>query len=999
MKKQVFKRKKLGVALIMTLMVSILAVAIASSYIGMTASSAKSARAYTKEALALSVAQSGIDMVLNIMGNPNNWQQNAVPNMLIANDIHVPITRTDFKSITKGDNGANDVNLDNNNNITFVLNNTIYDGVFADFLGPNNSQRCYVTQQPINVRYGNENQFAYLIMSIQPEDMGMKDVSGVGMAKLNTTYTVGITSVISKLNNLNFNTGNFIDILKESTSSRTLRIRLTSSYPGSIYQNVVAADFPNSPYVEQGDFGYPNWDDKTADASFLDEHTRFNGGIRIDGASDNGFGAPQLTNNFNNNNFATTTDIDRYADSDRLDATGSVRNSHRVNTAGILKISTLDNNFLNSTSATSSGSIKSRLTDTSAENLKNLDKYLPKISKKAVANQKAVYSDLVSGSTVVEKKHEWIDNVCTSTKSKFESDSKTSNIDTIWNNLGNPLLSSTDTSGTEGLYRKMMNGQTGYFNCEASSYKPDPMYANETVEVPTLRIKIIAAGTEGNSSQYDKYEIKQVVYEKENNTNNSLTGWKEKLIDPPVSVFGAKAQRELYANQLDGVIYVGGANVQISGNASQSISIISDVNPNIEKMNAEAATNHTSNRFFDDNLNSPNVWESDHYRYVDVKEATCSVCNGLGRVNGNICNTCGGTGSAGYYTEGATYNNQTNNSTASSNNMISSVELPNNNGLVNNDVFKFPTYGSDQQPSGNITIIGDLSTKPGTNPSVGLIAKNRVLLNDMTHDPGKDIRDSNGNITAPSVDDAKNNIDKTTYNCLDIKATIASESHNMCFDFNNISKNLKYTSEVSDKAKNEASSSLSNLRDFAPGDTSESVNKVIKCNTNYGMILDQRLATKINKNDDDKLVSDNGATNGKKYYYYKYTDMSQNAKKMMWADTYMGAIRPSWSKDANGRDQLPANFTPHFYTNGTLNFTGMLISRFGDINADAGTRDAVSKKRVNQLGYVNQFLDFDSNILNNCPPYFSMTNQNYWQSTSALTWNILSYVDRGSLNN
>ena len=151
--------------------------------------------------------------------------------------------------------------------------------------------------------------------------------------------------------------------------------------------------------------------------------------------------------------------------------------------------------------------------------------------------------------------------------------------------------------------------------------------------------------------------------------------------------------------------------------------------------------------------------------------------------------------------------------------------------------------------------------------------------------------------------------------------------------------------------------------------------------------------------DDDKLVSDNGATNGKKYYYYKYTDMSQNAKKMMWADTYMGAIRPSWSKDANGRDQLPANFTPHFYTNGTLNFTGMLISRFGDINADAGTRDAVSKKRVNQLGYVNQFLDFDSNILNNCPPYFSMTNQNYWQSTSALTWNILSYVDRGSLNN
>ena len=80
MKKQFFKRKKLGMALVLTLMVSVVVMAIASTYLGMVGSSAKAARAYSKEALALSMAQTGLNATLNAMGIPGNWDSTQIIN-------------------------------------------------------------------------------------------------------------------------------------------------------------------------------------------------------------------------------------------------------------------------------------------------------------------------------------------------------------------------------------------------------------------------------------------------------------------------------------------------------------------------------------------------------------------------------------------------------------------------------------------------------------------------------------------------------------------------------------------------------------------------------------------------------------------------------------------------------------------------------------------------------------------------------------------------------
>ncbi|MBR0518781.1 hypothetical protein IJJ97_03205, partial [bacterium] len=110
----------------------------------------------------------------------------------------------------------------------------------------------------------------------------------------------------------------------------------------------------------------------------------------------------------------------------------------------------------------------------------------------------------------------------------------------------------------------------------------------------------------------------------------------------------------------------------------------------------------------------------------------------------------------------------------------------------------------------------------------------------------------------------------------------------------------------------------------------------------------------------------------------------ENARKMIWSDTYMGAIRPDGVTGTR------------VYSQGTLNFHGMVISRFGDINADAGEPDGNYRK--NQLGYVNQFVNFDTNLEDNSAPFFSISGQNFSNYDGFIKWNILSYIDMGSLN-
>ena len=990
MSKKIAKRKSRGMALIFTLMVAVLAVAIASSYIGMTASSAKSARAYTKEAVALSVAQLGLESVLNAMGNPANWglcsvgtasNNNKISLFGSANTLNLNIKSVDgavatLQSTDQGGSGTT-ISLKSASNASDLYSACFGDGFLVNKNAENkilNYARVYVTNQSFPVMYGDVKKYASFIVAVVPENTD--SINDFGLAKNNINYAIGVTSIITdtKYADGALAGKTFVSIVPDIISSRTVKMRVSSVYPGSVYQNVVAADFPNSGHYDQADFGYPNWEDMTANAAFIDEKTDFDGGLKIDGATNNTagnttnrWGAPQITRDFRASAFSSVTSKDNsnlsnYLNSVSYSGSNAKRYQNSSNqtadTAGLLRITTLDANFLGGLSAAknaSTSTIENRLRTYDPTNTNNdVNKYLPEIAKKGTANQKAVYWNMAyegapansySVNNSSSSNNNWVDKVCTSKTAKFEGEYENSNTTSFWGggNTGKaPLLSSgysdiMENSGNseEGLYRKMMKSKSvGYYNFGTDSYKPDPMYANEAMEVPTIRVTISSnsTGTE------DTYTLQKVSYVQD---SSAPSGWKESL--NPYATFTSKNK------DFNGMIYVAGANVQVKGKASQSITLVSDVNPTVEKQNYDGTG------VFDRNLHTPNVAVSGGYKYMDLKLSN----------------------DGSYYTEGATY------STANGRGRVISAET--NQGEIAGNI-KYPTYGMEEQPTGNITIIGDLTTSDKTNPSIGIVAKNRVLLNDFGHNSTKK--------EAKTMKEAKADVGKSTSdqecNNLTVNAVIASENHNMCFDFNNISKNLSYASNSgTTAAANEYYNSNSG---HAPGDTSAPNGKTYTSSaTNYGILIDENASKKLNNAfvntnaGSDDLVSDSGATNGGRYFYYKYKHMPTSAKKMIWYDTYMGAIRG---------ENIP---TGNIYTGGTLDFHGLIISRFGDINADAGVR-ASDGTRINRLGYVNQLITFDSNYLDNCPPFFSMSSQNYNASTAALTWNIISYVDKGSLS-
>ncbi len=1003
MKKRFIKRKKLGMALIFTLMVSVLAVAIASSYIGMTASSAKAARAYSKEAVALSTAQMGLDAVLNAMGNHTNWEWNGTYscNRFKRKDnqnIYLNITSNANNNIISRTTTSNGATTHPTDGLQ------LYPRTNVELYGPTlgNNFLANITNASIPtvgnvfstnnfyVKYGNERKKACLIIAVVPEN-----VSAGGLHKGNVNYVIGVTSIIREDIAANGNIGNdttFVSLLPNIIASRTLKMRVSNAYPGNAYQNVVAADYPNSGHADIPDFGYPNWEDLTADAAFLDENTVFDGGIRVDGASTSSnerWGAPQKTATWGDNNFSKSNyhsdsngNLRGTKDSGLTDYLKSVYNSsgkfqagyEEADTAGILKFSTLNKKF--NKSGLDNYKYKTS-TDT------NKTRYLAEINKAASVNQKAVYYNLSDGTKVVNTDDSsWINEIASSNNSKFESGLKSTNIDSMWNFGNKPLMSAKDTSGTQGLYRQMASGKSkGCLNFTINDYQPDPMYANDTIEAPTVRITI-----KQQEDGDDYYEIKQVKYVAD---SSKPSGWREDTTKD----LGSCSYTELKNNGVEGMIYVGGANVQVSGTASKSISIVSDVNPDIEKANAEAIANKgkSTDKMFDDRLTSPNVRSGDNYLYPDAQYNSSTGTWGLNSAT----------------------------SSATKKTLISGEKVANGetSSFAAGTSFTFPTYGEEQQPSGNITIIGDLKNADGTNPAIGLIAKNRVMLNDLNHKPQGAISQKEkpqyySNTTNKNVPGKKDTYDSNVANVLTVKATVASETHNMCFDFNNISKNLDYVNEKSknnsytdENGKNHIDGKsyvANNYTKGAPGDYTGSVSNPTvatpasfqDCKTNYGMIVDENLAAKLtdSKNSTgtkwDKnaaLIADDGKTNGGRFFFYKYSYLSDSAKKSIWTDTYMGAIRP---------DGVPSN--RQIYTNGALDFNGMIISRFGDINADAG--EPGTDVRLNQLGYVNQFMTFDSNTLDNCPPWFSMTNQDLNSYDSIIKWNIISYVDKGSFN-
>lgn len=968
MKKQFFKRKKLGMALVLTLMVSVVVMAIASTYLGMVGSSAKAARAYSKEALALSMAQTGLNATLNAMGIPGNWDSTQIINRF-DNLQNLSLTTENNRIIYEHDALA--VTLENRaTNLDSSIRKWFYNDVSGNYSEITTTNAAYFLSTDTSDDYSSfyscgpitimddattgTTKNAYLIIGVAPEN----NLSGANsnifnnLSRNNLNYSVGIVSLIFEPGFIPTDLTKSITNLNHLSSSRIIKYRVSSIFPGSIYQNMAAADYPGTNHANEAHYGYPNWTDLTADAAFMDENTQWDGAMAIDGAStsSNGFGAPRGTNG----NFCVYDGTNN----------GYLSGNINVDTSGVLKVSILNRN--------------------DAANIDTTD-HLPKIGKTASATQRLVYYNMTDGAKSDLRSHPHaLNNICTSSTNPYVDNASSIDIDTIWQrkddtgNITSSLLSAVNDDGTpiEGLYREMkrptaynpdsnanttypvsdVKANKGFISFGSASYQPDPMYANESMEVPTVRITVSYDQNAGE----DKYTIERIGYRPNMETGS---GWQETVVE---------RVDNLMHSDVNDMIYISGANVQVQGEISQPISIVSDVNPKIESDNykteyaGKTINGHTvqaplagTGNIFDKNLNSPNILNTStsQYKYVDpqLDEAT-----GVWGVNTSI-------------------------STAdTANSLISTVAIDNTNysgttgdnvdcrlNRQNTEDFRFPTYSVDEQPSGNITIIGNLTVKNGTNPSIGIIAKNRVLLNNMNHE-------------TPNAPATKQEIYNNTNNSgvLTVNAVVASESHNMCFDFNNVSKNLRYTNN--DTAKTQIGATP---RDFAPGDVQNPNFETTK--SNYGMLLNETLANRINQT--NNVVSDNGQENGKQFFFYKYGALPVQARKMIWSDTYMGAIRPG---------NLPSGFNTKIYSNGTLNFTGMIVSRFGDINADAGVRDESTGGRKDQLGYVNQFITFDTNLQDNSAPWFSMSSQRYadYPPGSFITWNILSYVDMGSLN-
>lgn len=961
MKKYSAKRKKQGMALIFTLFVSVLVMAMATSYLGMTISGQKAARAYTQEATALSLAQIGVDAIISAMGNRDNWHYDFFNRTDVFKDgvnaqIRLPIGINAFDI-----NANNGIRLSNNNNLDGLAlddrNPADITPWFADFIDFNNLQNvsAFYSAGPIRIPDGNgTTKNGFLLFAIRPESINAIRVNNVNLNLGGDAggegFIIGIVSLIFN-NNGAPNAFDMATVLNDDNfvSSRVIQVRVSDKEVGGIYENIASASFPNSRHASQGVFGtIPSWAEFTADAAFIDENTVWNSDLVVDGANPNtGFGAPaEAMNNViaNRNNYQafSQTEVQNY-----------IAGNANVDVSGILKISTLNG-----------------INHAGAANLDADD--LPEFSERISAQKATVYSDLFSGQRTLISQNNNLGSNIINMMGSFQQANAQGNIiqqphrnfsyqddvrgtrvvDSIWgqdnNGNNNRLMSGTtgaagNAQPSPGLYNQLFqnsNANHGVFIFDGNDYRPDPMYANETMEVPTIRITI---NPPNNNNGTDTYTVERIEYVWNNGNwqENVAQQWQLDRNDLTVN--------QNNQNIATNAIYVAGANVQVQGRATQSISIISDVNPNVEADNANGTG------VFDDGLNAPNVLNGNAYQFVDMEDVIVNgEPNGQVDINNNI------------------------NINPNANQHISQVaNLANVNGA-----FHFPTYDADDEPpTGNITVIGDLVQAEGSNPVIGLIASNRILLNDFNHNaqPAQNAvvpnRDAAETAAAASRNNAVNGQINQDDRVLNVDAVIASERFNMAFDFNNSSKNLNYSQN-------------NNIFDAnrAPGDgvvanNAPALDIMEANNGNFGKLMTQDLAQRLGFDTPNNLIATNG--NQDLFFVNQYTRMlPQQAQRQIWNDAFMGAIRPG-NPEANTM----------FYGDNILNFRGMIISRYADINADAGTRQG--NGRVDQLGYTFQIMNRDNNLYDSCPPLFAMS-KNRSTSERIPRWRVITYIDNGA---
>ncbi|MHC9540381.1 MAG: hypothetical protein AB9903_12760 [Vulcanimicrobiota bacterium] len=242
---------------------------------------------------------------------------------------------------------------------------------------------------------------------------------------------------------------------------------------------------------------------------------------------------------------------------------------------------------------------------------------------------------------------------------------------------------------------------------------------------------------------------------------------------------------------------------------------------------------------------------------------------------------------------------------------------------------------------GNLSIIGDLTyNKNMDSPSLGLAAKNHVYLNDMNHP-------SMTNMTQSQLESYEKNTETAAHKelrTLELDATVASKYHSMQMDFFNFNCNRMGKPAIT------------------PPNPPSSVDSSI---TKYPVV---------------------DPATGKLTYINMWANMPPAARTKAWWDYYYGADQPDG--DSGNYNSL--------YKFGIFKFTGAIISRFADVEADAGNPKATDNPPC--MGYPFQNISYDSNLKNRSAPFLSTSSFDKNRAKSLLYWSVLTYVDKGALS-
>ncbi|MDQ7826543.1 MAG: hypothetical protein RDV48_27320 [Candidatus Eremiobacteraeota bacterium] len=690
-------------------------------------------------------------------------------------------------------------------------------------------------------------------------------------------------------------------------SSREVLARVSNEFPGSIYQNIRSYDIG-------GGYHYPNQQECTDDAVFVCEDFTWDGAIKIDGPEQAGWAKPQQTATFNA-------------------STGWVANS-----------------------ADFSGSINlDLLSSTSAGN----SDIWPKFYGKAIA-QKSGKSSTPSSAVGIQFNSGMTDGsgnflsgeIFKNTKDPYETGSSSMNIhEHIWKTAGGTeKMGYVDGSGNaqNGFFYNLAQQDDGasngwFIDVPDSALRPDFHTAGSQIEPPTYRITVKPIIDVNGNPERTQYTVQQYL-------RDSATGELAPVAGTSKTFF---SDTPGFKN----MIYVKGGNVQVlgenpnsaenangepgKGHLTSPLSIIADSNSSREAQAIYAPDYYSANNIFDSRLTTCNVYDTvtGKYLYQCYKERKWTQD---GQTHTEMVNALPST--------------EVDAAQRPALNM-SKAEYDAYTANPTRYKFRYPPYDStvNEQAEGNLSIIGDITyRKDMPAPSLGLLAKNHVYLNDFKHPNTTDSE----YMTPGSAD--FDDPSKTQKQTLEVTATIGSKNHSMTMDFFNVNHN-PYQKPAT--MPTSLPSGIVNADSYRKAPISFESGQAIKA-ANGGT----RPAW---------LVEQNG-----QYYVDRWLAVSDQARKQIVWDFNYGAIQLEDTTD---------NYST-LYQGGIFRFTGCIISRFADVEADAGDSGAYC------MGYHWQKMSYDTNLKNRSAPFFSTACFNKAKSNARLSWSIISYVDRGAIS-